>query len=65
MGASLSRIAAYLRDRRVSAEVLVVDDGSADQTSRIAEATLDGGLGRVVRNDTNRGKGYSVRRGVL
>jgi dolichyl-phosphate beta-glucosyltransferase len=42
-------------------EVLVVDDGSADDTAaRAAEAGA-----RVVRNEGNRGKGYSVRRGML
>jgi dolichyl-phosphate beta-glucosyltransferase len=42
-------------------EILVVDDGSRDDTAACAEAAG----ARVVRNDGNRGKGYSVRRGML
>lgn len=42
-------------------EVVVVDDGSADQTS---EAAATGGADRVVTLATNRGKGAAVRAGV-
>jgi len=65
LGESLTRILAYLRQRQLDAEVLVVDDGSSDATVEIATRLLEGGHGRVLRNDENRGKGYSVRRGVL
>jgi dolichyl-phosphate beta-glucosyltransferase len=42
-------------------EILVVDDGSQDGTAeRAAAAGVE-----VLRNDGNRGKGYSVRRGML
>ena len=42
-------------------EVVVVDDGSRDATAAVAEAA---GV-RVLRNPGNRGKGYSVRHGML
>ena len=42
-------------------EILVVDDGSTDDTAERAAAA---GV-RVLRNEGNRGKGYSVRRGML
>ena len=42
-------------------EIIVVDDGSRDATRHIAE--LAGA--RVLANPGNRGKGYSVRRGML
>jgi hypothetical protein len=47
-------------------EVLVVDDGSRDATAAIAKdfATRRPGI-RVLRNPGNRGKGYSVRHGML
>jgi dolichyl-phosphate beta-glucosyltransferase len=44
-------------------EILVVDNASTDGTVGSVEAL--GGRVRVVRNDLNRGKGFSVRRGML
>lgn len=62
---SLPKIAAYLQEGEVQAEILVVDDGSTDATSTIAAKAMSGLRGRVIRNDENHGKGYSVRRGCL
>jgi dolichyl-phosphate beta-glucosyltransferase len=47
-------------------EILVVDDGSGDATSRVA-ATIAGRDGRiqVIRSEQHRGKGFAVRTGVL
>jgi dolichyl-phosphate beta-glucosyltransferase len=61
--ASLTTILEYLDGRPFSAEVLVVDDGSSDATTAVAEAPGDGRV-RVVRNPGNRGKGYTVRHGM-
>ncbi len=60
------RIRAYLEARKTSAEVIVVDDGSTDGTASVvtlARAALPGI--RLVSNGRNRGKGYSVRHGML
>ncbi len=65
LGGTLSRIATYLEKSEMSSEVVVVDDGSSDATARLAMELLRGRRGRVIRNPENRGKGYSVRRGVL
>jgi len=66
---SLARIAEWLGSRvpRLTAEVLVVDDGSSDRTAAVAEKTAAGlGLAfRVIRLPENRGKGAAVRAGVL
>lgn len=61
---TLARLAEYLGAGGRSYEILVVDDGSGDRT---AERARDAGGApvRVLVNDTNRGKGYSVRRGIL
>ena len=66
---SLARIADWLGSRTpaISAELVVVDDGSADRTAAVAEKTA-AGLGltaRVIRFPENRGKGAAVRAGVL
>ena len=46
----------------VAWEVIVVDDGSSDHTEQEVRA-VDGV--QYLRNDENRGKGYSVRRGMM
>ena len=61
---TLQRIAEHLEASRESHEILVVDDGSTDDTADAAVRTLGSGVA-VLRNDGNRGKGYSVRRGML
>ncbi len=65
LGASLGRIVTYLDSGGIDAEILVVDDGSKDRTAELAAKALEGRRGRVLRNGENRGKGYSVRAGVL
>ncbi len=61
---SLKRLHAFLAAWGRSYEVLVVDDGSRDDTARLARESGVPGL-TVLRNEGNRGKGYSVRRGML
>jgi glycosyltransferase involved in cell wall biosynthesis len=63
---SLDRIAAYVAASRRSTEVLVVDDGSKDKTADVAASYVDRIPNlRVLKNGENRGKGYSVRHGML
>ncbi len=59
--ATLERIDGYLAAREGASEVIVVDDGSRDGTAAAAESVG----ATVLRNGRNRGKGYSVRHGLL
>ncbi len=63
--ATLERIAAYLDDTSLPAEILVIDDGSRDSTSKAASEFLRHRAGRVLRNVENHGKGNAFRRGFL
>ena len=65
LGTSLPLVGAYLADRGLEAEILVVDDGSTDGTAALAASLLRGRRGRVLSSAENRGKGAAVRRGVL
>lgn len=63
---SLESIRMYLESRSLRAEVLVVDDGSTDATAKVVEASRSGFTElRLISNPRNRGKGFSVRRGIL
>jgi glycosyltransferase involved in cell wall biosynthesis len=63
---TLATYLAALPRRPGEVEVLVVDDGSTDQTFAVAEtvAARDDRV-RVIRSQPNHGKGFGVRTGVL
>jgi glycosyltransferase involved in cell wall biosynthesis len=63
---TLAEISAYIRASKRETEVIVVDDGSTDRTADVAKS-FRGEIQRlrVVANNKNRGKGYSVRHGMM
>lgn len=66
IGRSLAAIHWYLASKRYSSEVIVVDDGSSDDTAEVVASVIAPWASfRLIRNERNRGKGYSVGRGVL
>src|SRR5512142_144001 len=66
LGSSLEKILGYVQKRGWQAEILVVNDGSRDNTAEIARSfERRYGVVRLIENPGNRGKGYSVRNGML
>lgn len=64
--ATLKAVLACIRERGWAAEVIVVNDGSKDATARIVQDIARNAPElRLLENPGNRGKGYSVRNGVL
>ncbi len=62
---TLQQVVSYLETRSFTAEVLVVDDGSSDNTVALAENIAgEHPIVRIIKND-HRGKGYTVRTGML
>jgi dolichyl-phosphate beta-glucosyltransferase len=61
---TLRTVTEYLEDRGEQYEIVVVDDGSTDRTVAAAQEAASARL-TLLTNDVNRGKGYSVRRGML
>ncbi len=63
--ATLLDVGAYFRRKGYRFEILVVDDGSTDETRALAEdAAKQCPEVRIVRQPENRGKGEAVKRGI-
>jgi len=60
---TLKKIHKYLARRKFRFEILVVDDGSTDHTTKSA-VSVKGLKVKVIKNRTNRGKGFSINRGI-
>ena len=57
---------AFLQAQKLRGEIIVVDDGSADDTARVARAlTAEHANLHVIAYTKNRGKGHALRFGIL
>ena len=69
LGKTLQTAFEYLNAQTSASEIVVVDDGSTDETTRIVEQSFEKFSGRttcrLIRVSPNRGKGYAVRAGLL
>jgi glycosyltransferase involved in cell wall biosynthesis len=70
IGRSLEKVLDYLEAQRGRSELIVVDDGSRDETARVSEDIFAARRSErvepsVIRVRPNRGKGHAVRAGLL
>lgn len=68
LGLTLRTIFDYLRDEAIENEVIVVDDGSTDETIEVAKQSIKShgnASARVIPVNPNRGKGHAVYTGLL
>jgi dolichyl-phosphate beta-glucosyltransferase len=66
IGSTLEQVLDHLREQRWNAEIVVVDDGSRDDTLEVLNRfAREHPHVRVLQNPGNRGKGYAVRNGML
>jgi dolichyl-phosphate beta-glucosyltransferase len=66
IGGTIAHVAGYLEAQGFDWELIVVIDGGDPKAAEEARAAAkDRSRVRVLVNDSNRGKGYSVRRGFL
>ena len=64
--ATLDKVLVHIQSRGWDAEVLVVNDGSTDDTAQIVQGySAQSRAVRLIENPGNRGKGFSVRNGIL
>lgn len=64
LGDTLDRILSFVGNQGIHHEIIVVDDGSLDQTRQIAQSFEDQGV-RALGLPVNQGKGAALRTGVL
>jgi dolichyl-phosphate beta-glucosyltransferase len=65
IASTLDQILVHARKREWNLEVIVVNDGSTDDTAQIVAAySRKNPVLRLIENPGNRGKGYSVRQGM-
>jgi glycosyltransferase involved in cell wall biosynthesis len=66
LGATLDRVLDHVNAQEWDAEVIVVNDGSRDNTAELVRSRAKEHTRlRLIENPGNRGKGYSVRHGIL
>lgn len=68
LGGSIEKILSYVEKEKLSAELIVVDDGSGDRTAEIGEraaARFPNSSTKIIRYEPNRGKGFAVKTGLL
>ena len=50
--------------KNINKEIIIIDDNSTDRTREILEKEVRDKVNKIIFNDKNYGKGYSIRKGI-
>ena len=68
LGAPLATVIEYANNSGLAIEIIVVDDGSSDDTADVAKKVFASSTSlpsNVIRYEENRGKGFAIKTGLL
>ena len=69
IGSTIEAIRQYLVENFYNGEIITINDGSTDHTRAVIETLITSNSTKIslklLNNEENQGKGYSVRRGML
>lgn len=68
LGDSVRKVLTFIQDEKLNAELIIVDDGSRDNTAEVGKKTcaeFPNLSTNVIRYEQNRGKGFAVKTGLL
>jgi dolichyl-phosphate beta-glucosyltransferase len=69
IGITLHTLVDFLGTKKIYYQIIVVDDGSSDETVKLVHefeySAGEKGQLIILENDQNRGKGYSLKKGIL
>ena len=69
IGSTIDAIQHFLIQNNLDGDITIINDGSTDQTRALVEKKIASNRTKIpvklINNDANQGKGYSVRKGML
>ncbi len=62
---TLEDVQRWIKERKIDAEVIIVNDGSLDNTLKVLKEFEEKSIFKVISYEKNMGKGYAVKEGML
>lgn len=62
---NLEKIISFLKDEKINSEIILVNDGSKDNTFKILQKFKKNYNLSIISYQKNRGKGYAIKQGML